>query len=87
MAEWWAWGLLLGLHFVNFVSPGTVSSFDIDLNQIAENIGWPRNTARSLGVIRGTYLKLPDGVALWHKARDFVPSCHDDLLDALARVQ
>ena len=64
-----------------------LSSFDVDLDQIAETVGWPRNTARSLGVIRGTYLKLPDGVALWHKARDFVPSRHDDLIEALAPVQ
>jgi hypothetical protein len=64
-----------------------LASFDVDLGQIAEAVGWPRSTARSLAVIRGTYLKLPEGVALWQESRDFVPSRHDELLEALAPVQ
>ena len=64
-----------------------LSDFDTDLDQIATAVDWPRNTARSLGVVRGTYLKLPDGVALWHKAKEFVPSRHQDLLEALAAVR
>ena len=64
-----------------------LSSFDTDLDQIANAINWPRNTARSLGVIRGTYIKLPDGVSLWHQGRDFIPSLHYDLVEALAPVQ
>ena len=61
-----------------------LSDRDADLDQIAHAVDWPRDTARSLGVIRGTYLKLPDGVALWQRSRDFVPSRHEDLLEALA---
>ncbi len=64
-----------------------LSDFNTDLDQIATAIDWPRNTARSLGVVRGTYLKLPDGVALWHKAKEFVPSRHQDLIEALAAAQ
>ncbi len=64
-----------------------LSDFNTDLDQIATAIDWPRNTARSLGVVRGTYFKLPDGVALWHKAKEFVPSRHQDLLKALAAAQ
>ena len=61
-----------------------LSDSDAALGQIADTVSWPRNTTRSLGVVRGTYLKLPDGVALWHSGRDFVPSHHRDLLEALA---
>lgn len=57
-----------------------------DLDQVATAIDWPRNTDRSLGVIRGIYLQLPDGVALWQRAREFVPSRHDDLRGALEVV-
>jgi len=57
---------------------------DTELGQIAACCAWPRDTARSLGVIQGTYLKLPDGVALWQRAKEFVPSRHRDLLRALA---
>lgn len=64
-----------------------LSIHDTDLDQIATAVDWPRNTARSLGVVRGTYLKLPDGVALWHKAKEFVPSHHHDLFQAMAAVQ
>jgi len=64
-----------------------LAAFDVDLDQIANAVNWPRDTTRSLGVIRGTYLKLPNGVALWHKGRDFVPSRHRDLLNALAIAQ
>ena len=64
-----------------------LSDHDATLDQIASAVDWPRDTARSLGVIRGTYLKLPDGVALWHRAREFVPSRHSDLLQALAAAR
>jgi 5-methylcytosine-specific restriction endonuclease McrA len=64
-----------------------LSDFDTDLDQIANSVCWPRNTARSLGVIRATYLKLPDGVALWHQGRDFVSSDHDEIFNALAPAQ
>jgi len=64
-----------------------LSDFNIDLDQIAAAVDWPRNTARSLGAVRGTYLKLPDGVALWHRAKEFVPPRHDDLFQALAATQ
>ena len=57
--------------------------FDTELDQIATATAWSRDTPRSLGVIRGTYLKLPDGVALWHRAKEFTPSRHTDLLQAL----
>jgi len=39
-----------------------------------------------LGVIRGAYLKLPDGVALRLEDHRFVPSKHRDLVDAFAAV-
>lgn len=64
-----------------------LADHDTDLDQIATSVEWPRNTARSMGVVRGTYLKLPDGVALWQERRRFVPSRHLDLLDALAIAQ
>jgi 5-methylcytosine-specific restriction endonuclease McrA len=64
-----------------------LSSLDTELDQIASATAWPRDTARSLGVIRGTYLKLPDGVALWHRSREFTPSRHRDLLQALAATR
>ena len=64
-----------------------LSDFNTHLDQIATAVDWPRNTTRSLGVVRGTYLKLPDGVALWHKAREFVPSRHQDLLQALVSAR
>jgi len=59
---------------------------DLALSQIAETVAWPRNTARSLSVIRSTYLKLPDGVALWLEQNRFVPSIHRELVDAFAAV-
>lgn len=61
-----------------------LADHDADLDRIAHDAGWPREGARSLAVLRGTYLRLPDGVALWHRSRDFVLSRHDDLLGALA---
>jgi len=61
-----------------------LSDSDLALDQIADDVSWPRNTIRSLGVVRGTYLKLPDGIALWHTGQDFVPSHHRGLLEALA---
>jgi HNH endonuclease len=64
-----------------------LADFDTDLDQIATAVDWPRDSTRSLGVIRGTYLKLPDGVSLWRQGRDFVPSLHYDLVNALAPAQ
>jgi len=64
-----------------------LADHNTDLDQIARAIDWPRDSARSLGVTRGTYLKLPDGVALWQQSREFVPSRHRDLLEALAPAQ
>ena len=61
-----------------------LADHDADLARVAQEVGWPRECARSLAVIRGTYLKLPDGVALWQRSREFVPSRHRDLLEALA---
>lgn len=60
-----------------------LSDHDVELDQIASTINWPRNTARSLGIIRGTYLGLADGVQLWQRRREFVASRHGDLRQAL----
>jgi hypothetical protein len=38
---------------------------------------------RTLGVVRSTYLGLPDGVALWHEGRSFLLSRHEELRGAL----
>ena len=79
-----------------FVGPGTrrsvarwtrrLADHDRTLSQIADAVAWPRNTARSLSVIRGTYFKLPDGVALWLEDHSFEPSNHHELVDAFAPV-
>ncbi len=54
-----------------------------ELRQIADDVGWPRETVRTLGVVRGTYLRLPDEVTLWQGVREFVPARHAELVRAL----
>ncbi len=56
---------------------------DRDLEAIAADLAWPRDTAKTLGAVRGVYLRLPDGVALWRARTDFEPSRHTDLVAAL----
>jgi len=63
-----------------------LADHDRTLSQVADAVAWPRNTSRSLNVIRSTYLKLPDGVALWEEDHRFTPSNHRDLVDAFAAV-
>ncbi len=59
-----------------------LSDHDLALAQIADATTWPRHTTRTLGVVRSTYLMLPDGVALWHEGRSFLPSRHEELRGA-----
>jgi len=59
-----------------------LADHDRTLSQIADAVAWPRNTSRSLSVIRSTYLKLPDGVALWLEDHSFEPSNHHELVSA-----
>jgi len=59
-----------------------LSDHDRTLSQIADAVAWPRNTPRSLNVIRTTYFRLPDGVALWDEDHHFTPSNHGDLVNA-----
>ena len=61
-----------------------LSDHDRTLAQIADATAWPRHTTRTLGVVRSTFLGLPDGVALWHEGRSFLPSRHEELREALA---
>ncbi len=63
-----------------------LSDHDHTLSQIADAVAWPRNPGRTLSVIRGTYFKLPDGVALWCEDNRFVPSNHQELLEAFLAV-
>lgn len=53
------------------------------LGEIARDRGWERDVARTTAVVRGVYLRLPEGVQLWRLQRDFVPADRGRLCAAL----
>jgi 5-methylcytosine-specific restriction endonuclease McrA len=54
------------------------------LASLSEAIHWERNAARSLGVGRSIYLRLPASAMLWRLGREFVPADRPRLLRAFA---
>lgn len=54
------------------------------LTDIAADQRWERDAARTTAVIRGVYLRLPQGVRLWRLRSDFVPSNRDEIVAALS---
>ena len=53
------------------------------LQVIAGQASWPQDRERTLGAVRGIYLRLPEGVALWRGGREFEEARHGELAAAL----
>jgi 5-methylcytosine-specific restriction endonuclease McrA len=56
------------------------------LEAIAEQAQWSRWPARSLGVARSIYLRLPSGIRLWQSGKQFVPVDRTRLAQAFTSV-
>jgi hypothetical protein len=60
-----------------------VTNETASLDAIASSVRWPTDLARTVGALRGVYVRLPDEVRLWRLEKDFVPMDRARLTAAL----
>ena len=67
---------------------GDSGALSQQLSEIAQRSGWERHPERTLNTARAMYLRLPDGVRLWVRKREFVPvgDQRDRLIDSLGEA-
>ena len=57
-----------------------------EVARIAHDVGWERNPPRTVGVVRGIYSRIPEGVPLWHGTGEYRSADGALLVQALAAL-